>query len=57
MGSVKPGPRIGTVHEPGVVAVQVVLQVQLQTLRIEIQLAEVAIAKPVLIERQARGGV
>src|ERR1043166_6812316 len=42
------------VDEPGVVAVQVVLHIHRQSLRIEIQPADIAVTKPVLIEGNPR---
>src|SRR2546423_14604146 len=52
--SIKAGHRVGSIHKPGVVTIQIIFEIQLQALRIEVQLAEVVIAKPTLIEGQAR---
>src|SRR5256714_11007523 len=52
--SIKAGHRVGSIHKPSVVTIQIIFEIQLQALRIEVQLAEVLIAKPTLIEGQAR---
>src|SRR5256885_14465938 len=49
--SIKAGHRVGSIHKPGVVTIQIIFEIQLQALRIEVQLAEVVIAKPTQIGR------
>src|ERR1051325_8233170 len=54
MRLVEAGKSVGSADEPGIVAVQIVLHIHCQSLRIEIQLADILVTKPVLIEGDAR---